>query len=165
MNVFARTKSGLSLSHEVITMKSNTSEIARALGVTSRRVRQLIDLGIVIPDETGMIDPAEASRRYGTFVRRDPDEIARLVSRLERIANEACEFADKLSARSSLAAAQRVAAAAREFDDTARLVEACRPESERDLLAHARKSFVGALLGDAIEAARAHERRAGRAVA
>lgn len=146
-------------------MKTNSPEISRLLGITSRRVRQLIDLGVVIPDDAGQIDPADASRRYGVFVRRDPDEIGRMVSRLERIASEACEAADKLNARSSLAAAQRVAAFAREFDDLGRLVEACRPEAERDLLAHARKSFVGALLGEAIEAARAHERRAGRAVA
>lgn len=146
-------------------MKSNSSEIARALGVTARRVRQLIDLGVILPDDAGHIDPAEAARRYGVFSRRNPDELSRLTSRLERVADEACDAADKLDKRASLAAAQRVADLAKEFDDLGRLIEACRPESERGLLAHARKSIVGSLLGDAIEAARVHERRAGKAVA
>lgn len=146
-------------------MKSNSPDIARALGVTARRVRQLLDMGVLLADDAGQIDPADASRRYGVFSRRNPDELARLTSRLERVADEACDAADKLGKRASLAAAQRVAGLAKEFDDLGRLIEACRPESERGLLAHARKTIVGSLLGDAIEAARAHERRAGKVVA
>lgn len=146
-------------------MKTNSPEIARVLGVTTRRVRQLIDLGVVIPDDAGHMEPAEAARRYGIFTRRDPDELRRLTSRLERVADDACDAAEKLGKRSSLAAAQRVAVLAKEFDDLARLAEACRPESERGLLAHARKTIVGSLLGDAIEAAKPHLRRAGKAAA
>jgi len=142
-------------------MKTNSTDIARALGITSRRVRQLIDLGVVLPDDAGQIDHAEASRRYTIYVRRDPDEISRMVNRLERVADEACDAAEKLGKRASLAAAQRVAGLAKEFDDLGRLIEAVRPESERGLLAHARKTIVGSLLGDAIEAARPHLRRAG----
>lgn len=141
-------------------MKKNSADIAVRLGVTPRRVRQLLDLGVLIADNDGRIDPDTAARRYGVFTRRDPEEVGRLVARLDQVASEALAAASRLSAKSSLAAARRVAELAREFDETGALIEAVRPESERGLLANTRAVIVGRLYGQAIEIAQAHHHRA-----
>lgn len=140
-------------------MKKNSGEIAQLLGVTPRRVRQLLDLGVLIADDDGRIDPDAAARRYGVFTRRDPEEVGRLVARLDWIAREALTAASRLSANSSLAAARRVAELARDFDETGALIEAVRPESERGLLANTRAVIVGRLYGQAIEVVQARQQR------
>lgn len=60
------------------------TRLARALGVTPRRVRQMIDDGIVRPATAGKWDLDVEIERYELFKSKDPLEWERVLDELER---------------------------------------------------------------------------------
>lgn len=134
----------------------NTNEIATALGLTTRRVGQLVEAGVILPGDDGRADPEVSRSRYQTFARRDVHELAELTAEAERAGLAAAKAAERLNERATLADAKRAAKLAADFDAAGKLLEACQPEHRRPILRHARESVVGEIVVRALEVAQRH---------
>ena len=139
-------------------MKKATRQksLAAALGVTTRRLRQLEELGVVIRRHDGAYDVAKNVARYQTYQRRSPADVEELhdaVLQASRDAERAMDAADP-DKPDFEKVARRAADAIHALDESMKLMNAMRPEGDRPMLDSFRQMVVG----------RAHGTMAGKAM-
>lgn len=137
----------------------NQESVAAELGFTPRRVRQLVDEGVLSAPVDGLHDIVEARRRYDLYrLARDGQTgtaaWAEALDELELLAREAEAAAAAAEKKASRDTARNAAQAALRFTDWWRFVARCRSrtEEERQFVAGIIEANETALLSVAVTA-------------
>jgi hypothetical protein len=134
------------------TKLANQSELADALRISDRRVRQLEDRGVVVRHSDGNYDVDRNRRRYRLFIDRNIDEVT---AGVEKAAKGADDALDELRAEPNLEQrrllSKRLGPAIGELDCAMRLANALAGESARPMLESYTRMVVGRAASEFLE--------------
>jgi hypothetical protein len=123
---------------------ANQSELANALGISDRRVRQLEEQGVIIRCPDGNYDVDWCLRRYRLFIDRDINQVAMAVERaVERVDNALDQLRGEPGLEVRRRLVERLGPAVGELDGAMRLANALAPATHRELLESYTRMVVG----------------------
>lgn len=120
-------------------MKMNQSQLADRLGISTRRVRQLEDLGVVVAEGRGRYDAENNARRYSAFATKDQ---AAVLIEIEDAAGRVEHGLAQLAKRFAIVAGKAIGADINALDAAWKLSISMRADDERSMLDTIREAAV-----------------------
>jgi hypothetical protein len=122
--------------------------LANALNLTDRRIRQLVDLGVVVREPDGNYDLDLNRRRYRLYIDRDVDRIADDIENASIEVDEALKLLhDEPDLSKRRALGREVGFVVGQLDRAMRLANALAPEHDKPLLETYTRMVVGRAAG------------------